>query len=741
MNKVVLLSGKHKFEDGRNTNQGFGPPELYKNIDIKNFKRLIEQLDSILRRWCDDSIIDGALVSVYYDKVIPKSSRISSFFKDKITHKSNASIRGVRFEEIGDDLRHVFTYYMPLDVLRDDIKSLRALYNHFKKYCKEEIGQKILDDINARNIPSPIGISKSACASMLVDISRIEKFDLQAATTTNDEKSIVTLFKTDVELQEILRRVGLNHLEVELIDDSTLCMTREQLDVMIDRAPYLVAMHKSDETIGDDDDECLPESSDTRTTIDSPSNEPVVGVIDTPFDKTAYFHEWVESETSVPTDILMPKDYLHGTSVSSIIVDGPSINPDLDDKCGRFRVKHFGVAPSGRFSSSRILKEIRRIVANNREIKVWNLSLGSFMEIHPNFISPEAAVLDSLQTEYDVIFVIAGTNKNENNANLNLIGAPADSLNAIVVNSLNAHGQPASYSRKGPVLRFFQKPDVSCFGGDDDKYMKVSSPFEKEVKGTSYAAPWITRKVAYLVYKMHYSKEVAKALIIHAATGWKHYYESDIDLIGYGRVPVSIDEIVGTANDEIRFVITHSTDSYQTFTYDIPVPYYNNSFPFYARATLCYFPICSRAQGVDYTNTEMDIRFGRVNGTAIEPLDKNPQGDGTPLKELSARKLYSKWQNVKQISDKIPKSKKRRAKKQYGDALWGLCITTKERLKTVRTGKTAFAVVVTLKEMNGMNRYDDFVKLCQSRGWLVAVADIALNNDIYVKGEEYLHLD
>ena len=50
------------------------------------------------------------------------------------------------------------------------------------------------------------------------------------------------------------------------------------------------------------------------------------------------------------------------------------------------------------------------------------------MEIDANFISPEAAELDKIQYEYDVIFVVAGTNKKKN-SNVNKIGAPADSLN------------------------------------------------------------------------------------------------------------------------------------------------------------------------------------------------------------------------------------------------------------------------------------------------------------------------
>ena len=38
------------------------------------------------------------------------------------------------------------------------------------------------------------------------------------------------------------------------------------------------------------------------------------------------------------------------------------------------------------------------------------------MEINPNFISPEAAELDRIQCEYDVIFVVAGTNRGPKNS-------------------------------------------------------------------------------------------------------------------------------------------------------------------------------------------------------------------------------------------------------------------------------------------------------------------------------------
>ena len=157
--------------------------------------------------------------------------------------------------------------------------------------------------------------------------------------------------------------------------------------------------------------ESFEDGEKSSISIPHPGNEPTIGVIDTMFDETVYFSEWVEFKNMVDGIDLDSSDYNHGTMVSSIIVDGPNINKELDDGCGRFKVRHFGVAKSGSFSSFAVMRAIKEIVESNRDIKVWNLSLGSALEINSNFISPEAAILDKIQYENDVIFVVAGTNK------------------------------------------------------------------------------------------------------------------------------------------------------------------------------------------------------------------------------------------------------------------------------------------------------------------------------------------
>ena len=588
--------------------------------------------------------------------------------------------------------------------------------------------------------------------NVIVDALYVDWFDIDRANEPIDEKSIITIYKTNIETKKLLAQFDINIVDDRIINQTTLQLRPDEIRKLQDKASYLIAMHVSDfRKISKDDVMDAAPDEQISSSIPHPHSEPIVGVIDTQFNEKVYFHEWVEYHNMLVDNIpLEAGDYYHGTEVSSIIVDGPKGNPGLDDGCGRFRIRHFGVATQGGFSSFSILKMIRTIVATNHEIKVWNLSLGSIKEINDNFISPEAAELDRIQNDFDVIFVIAGTNKPRGEKKKNMkIGAPADSLNSVVVNAVDFDNKSASYTRVGPVLSFFNKPDVSYYGGDgnrtDERIVVCKSEIEPAyVCGTSFAAPWITRKLAYLIYVVGLSREVAKALLIDAAAGWNR--QDDVShKIGYGVVPKKIEEILNTSDDEIRFILTGTTDAYETYNYNLPVPVVNQGHPFFARATLAYFPSCNRLQGVDYTGTEMDIHFGRIqekNGkTKIADIKNNNQSEAglNVIFEENARKLYRKWDNVKHIADEIKKRSKIR--QAYGAGLWGLSIKTKERT-TAKAGRgLPFGVVVTLKEMKGKDRYDDFIKLCSVRGWLVNRLEIVNKVDVYMKAEEDIHLE
>ena len=750
MHNILQLKGRFA---SRKNPPNFGAINLPKNsmVTSKHLYELCQDLQEIYKYWKLHRQINGALISVHYESVVAKSNRLHILLSDK-GKKPEKTVRGAKFERIANhDIRHVFTHYISLDAIKKTIQLLTIAGEIVDDGYHGEITNSDTDNLTNENYLYQDKMAKTSFLNVVVDGLHVNRFDIDSVNENIDEESIITIYKTDIETKTLLAQFGINIFDDRIINQTTLRLRPDEIRKLQKEASYLIAMNVTDFTQITRDDIIEDITQDDNVLIPSPKHEPIIGVIDTQFNEKVYFHEWVEYHNMLDPNIqLEENDYIHGTAVSSIIVDGPKGNPQLDDGCGRFRVRHFGVATNIGFSSFSVLKMIRNIVADNQEIKVWNLSLGSIREIPFSFISPEAAELDRIQNDYDVIFVIAGTNKPADIKKDNMkIGAPADSINSLVVNSVNFKKKPASYTRVGPVLSFFHKPDISYYGGDgvavNEKIVVCKNNLGAAyVSGTSFAAPWIARKLAYLINVVGLSREIAKALLIDAAAGWNR--QDDVsNQMGYGVVPKKILDIVNTADDEIRFVLTGTTDAFETYNYNLPVPVDNNTHPFFARATLAYFPVCDRMQGVDYTGTEMDIHFGRIkekNGkAAIADIQKNQQSETglNVIYEKDARKLYRKWDNVKHIADEIKSAS--RARKAYGTGLWGLSIKTKERTSVKKGVGLPFGVVVTLREMKGKDRYDDFIKLCSVRGWLVNKIDINNQIDVYIKSEEDIHLE
>ena len=195
-------------------------------------------------------------------------------------------------------------------------------------------------------------------------------------------------------------------------------------------------------------------------------------------------------------------------------------------------------------------------------------------------------------------------------------------------------------------------------------------------------------------------------------------------------------------------MIQGTCEKFDTYNYNIPIPEDKGKQPFIAKATLCYFPKCFRNQGVDYTNSELDIHFGRLRKNkkgdiTIKTINDNNQSE--PIKLLmhegDARKLYRKWDNVKHIRENIQtlKGNNKKSKTKSESGLWGLSIKTKKRIEDSNDLK--FGLVITLKAIYGINRIQDFIQQCQLRGWLVERINIEKRIEIYNTAEEVLHID
>lgn len=734
MNDILNLKGH--FEQRKNPNRP-GPRNLPANqkVDVSHIKDLQKQLFALTDFWKNKTLFNKTLVSVHYKDVVAKSNRMKDLLSESI-NGANDSIVGAKFDKT-DIPKHIITYCIQRETLKKAIQELSTCITILNNMFSGTIDFTTIEKVNNNKI-TITGMPKTKFVSLVVDCFHIDYFNIDIDKDSIQERSIVTLYQTDVRAADIMRKLGIMESKYQQLDEITFVMNPEQFEILKSEAPYLIAMSVSDITqIPKTDTNKL--SDKTTYSLPEPTNEPTIGVIDTHFDTHVYFSNWVEYKNMQSADIpIRPDDYDHGTMISSLIVDGPALNPRLEDNCGRFKVRHFGVATNGKNNSSSIMRSIQKIIADNKDIKVWNLSLGSELEISENFISPEAAILDDIQYKNDVVFVIAGTNKPNNEADEIHIGSPADSINSIVVNSVDFNNVPVPYSRVGPVLSFFDKPDICYYGGTTEDRITAYAPFGKaKTYGTSFAVPWITRKIAFLIYKMQLSREIAKALLIDSAAGWKRSaYPSKI--IGRGIVPKSINTIIQCENDEIKFVISEVSELFDTYNYNIPVPIYQKTQPFIAKATLCYFPKCSRNQGVDYTDTELDLHFGRIKNNGIKSIDNNIQNNEGIyfLKEGRARQLFRKWDNIKLIGEELKKSP--HARKVYDDGRWGISLKTKERLSGNGKKELNFGIVITLKEINGQNRLEEFIRLCSLRGWIVNRINIENQIDVYIKAEEQI---
>ena len=743
MNNVLELKGKRFVQESKKGNGGGAAINSKVVVTNNHVKKLQSKLQSLREFWMnEDKPFSGILISVHYNKIVAKTNRISGLFKGD---QSNYAIVGAKFNT--EKTKHIITYFLEDADIEDSIKLLENVSKVLTIYftdgiSKEVFEQKILFD---RIDFKKYFLSKTLFRQIVADVSYIDDFEVEMARK-HDKESIITLFDIGVDVKSVFNKIGIDILSSRILDNRTVYLDENQMNLLYEKAPYLVAM--ATENLSDlSPDDFIEEYESDITSIPNPGIEPTIGVIDTLFDKRVYFSKWVEYHDMVDDNIQKGQnDYRHGTAVSSIIVDGPKMNPWLDDGCGRFKVRHFGVAAGAQFSSFTIIKLIKTIIESNKDIKVWNISLGSNQEINDNFISAEAAVLDQIQYENDVIFVVAGTNKSRED--VNKIGSPADSINSMVVNAVTKSGLSTKYSRKGLALSFFAKPDVSYYGGSEEQYIQVCEPLGATfVAGTSFAAPWIARKLAYLIDVLGLNREIAKALIIDAARGWNDApTPEEVALYGHGIVPIKITDIIQTPEDEIRFLVTDVSEKWNTYNYHFPIPLKADTYPYYARATMCYFPLCDRAQGVDYTNTELNLHFGRIqdDGKLNEINDDKQNLDDigesrSYILEGDARERFRKWDNVKYIAEKV--KDRRVPKKSYRNKNWGMEIKTNNRLDPEDGVGLRFGVVVTIKEMYGINRIDEFIKNCNLNGWLVNAIDIQNRIEIHEKINEEIRFD
>ena len=115
MNNILTLRGNKFIQEKRNG--GGGPIKLSNNLIVKlsRLKDLHESLIKVKKTWGDNKIIDGVLVSVYYDRIIAKSNRINGYLNGGTNFEPTHTVVGAKFNS--DKTKHIITHYISRDIL------------------------------------------------------------------------------------------------------------------------------------------------------------------------------------------------------------------------------------------------------------------------------------------------------------------------------------------------------------------------------------------------------------------------------------------------------------------------------------------------------------------------------------------------------------------------------------------------------------------------------------------------
>lgn len=278
---------------------------------------------------------------------------------------------------------------------------------------------------------------------------------------------------------------------------------------------------------------------------------PKAGLVDSGVSEESFLKEWELAKLSfVDTD---DKNFRHGTFVCGRLLA-------KDEQFGGITYLNIEMIPSKSRLTLESFERNMRIALDkyHKTVKIYNISLGTNIQVG-DFFTPAAGVLDELQYEYDVLFIISAGNAFGSSGYDSKITSPAESVNSITVGSvshtdtnLQKKYSPSLFSRNGPGPCGFIKPDLASFGGAHEKrYGKlrpvgVFSIGEKnelaEDSGTSHAAPLISALAAkiYEKYSLAFkSTNMTKTMLIHY-TFLNNHQREVCYLRGYGTTPEAI---------------------------------------------------------------------------------------------------------------------------------------------------------------------------------------------------------
>lgn len=319
---------------------------------------------------------------------------------------------------------------------------------------------------------------------------------------------------------------------------------------------------------------------------------PRVGLLDSGVEPIPHLEPWLDGEEQNIANLdAADIRHRHGTSVAGIINYGDELQgqpwtrtvPSLITSCVVNTEED-----AMQISEDEMVEHVKTAIAANSEVKVWNLSQGSTIEIEEDEFSDFAVTLDSIQKTSQVLICKSAGNIRREAPDQVRLAQGADSVMSLVVGSI-AHEKvdpdDVEYGCRSPFSRIglgpygITKPDLTHYGGNTVTGIYTFSEVGYQTnifKGTSHSTPRVTALASNLAFRLGepFNPILVKALLIHSAS-YPNLVAVDNDTLrkeqGFG-LPATIDDILYNDENEFTMIWQPTFNGTDFQIQDIPFP-------------------------------------------------------------------------------------------------------------------------------------------------------------------------
>ena len=308
----------------------------------------------------------------------------------------------------------------------------------------------------------------------------------------------------------------------------------------------------------------------------------------------------------------------HAEEVCSILLHADKLSEITNDKLKSPKVILYDVMNDDEYIDT-FKNKIDSIVRSRTDIKVWNISMSIEDYKDSKMISGVGVFLDKLQSELDILFILPTGNGDPEHKE-DIVHSPSDSFFGLAIGSSNNKNQPTKYQLNGYSFVFPTKPDLSIIGGEEgSEIIIISNNMIRKGMGTSFSAPLVTRKIAYL---MSLSLTTRESVVLLNAYSSYYSNKNNIDFstrLGNGILPIDSNELINMAENKAAIVISLNLGKkYSQGFFDIKLPKYLDKYDFSYHMTYDCEAKTADNPTYDYVIDSARVVFGKAN-----PFNKN----------------------------------------------------------------------------------------------------------------------